>query len=518
MSTLVSANLAASLIAAPIMLPSLAGTMCLIFGKRRRAIAAGISVGSTALMMMIAAALLARAVHAPPTPYAMGDWPAPFGIVIVLDRLAAWMLLLTAIIGFAVALHAALTGLDRKGWNFHPIFQFQLLGINGAFLTGDLFNLFVFFEILLIASYGLILHGQGARRLTAGVQYIVVNLTGSTLFLVALGILYGVTGTLNMADMAARGAAIPAGDRGLFEAAGFVLIAVFALKAALLPLHLWLPRAYSSAAPAVAALFAIMTKVGAYSIIRTSPLIFGDDAQIFLVPAALGTIALGFTGMLAARGLRDMASYGLIGSTGTLLVAIALFSREALSAALYYLPHTTIAAALLFLTVDLVVRWRGAEGDAIVPTPRFAGTALLSFLFLAGSVALAGLPPLSGFIGKLLILDAAINTPAAGWIWGVILVTSLVAVIALARAGSTVFWKHDATSPIPVDRDPPRLIEAVPSLFLLAALIGLTVLAGPATRFTQAAAAQVFDTPLYLRAILGDAAPSTHTSSKGSHP
>ena len=507
MSLSISDNLAASLIAAPIMLPSLAGTMALIFRRRRRMVAAGISIGSTALQVLIAVALLLRASQSDPTPYAMGDWPAPFGIVLVLDQLAAWMLLLTSVVGFAVATHAALTKLDRKGWNFHPIFQFQLLGINGAFLTGDLFNLFVFFEVLLIASYGLILHGQGARRLTSGVQYVVVNLTGSTLFLVGLGILYGVTGTLNMADMAARGAQLAQGDRGLFLAGGLVLIAVFALKAALLPLHLWLPRAYSSTAPAVAALFAIMTKVGAYSIIRTTPLIFGDVAEPILLPAALGTIALGFAGMLAARGLRDMAAFGLIGSTGTLLVAIALFDSDGLAAALYYLPHTTLAAAFLFLTVDLVVRWRGVEGDAIVPTPRFAGASLLAFLFLAGGVALAGLPPLSGFFGKLLILDAALVSPHAAWIWGVILVTSLIAVVALARAGSTVFWKHDETPELPEDREPPRLVQALPCLFLLALLVGLTVFAGPATRYTQGTAAQVLDTPLYLRSVLGTASP-----------
>ncbi|MCJ2182745.1 monovalent cation/H+ antiporter subunit D [Novosphingobium sp. 1949] len=499
-----AANLAAALIAVPIMLPSLAGTSALLFRKRHRAVAAGISIGSCLLQIAVAVALLVRARHTGATPYAMGNWPAPFGIVLVLDRLSAWMLLLTAIVGFAVATHAALTRLDRKGWNFHPIFQFQLLGLNGAFLTGDLFNLFVFFEVLLIASYGLILHGQGARRLTSGVQYIVVNLTGSTLFLIALGLLYGVTGTLNMADMAARGAALPHGDRGLFEAAGYLLIAVFALKAALLPLHLWLPRAYASAAPPVAALFAIMTKVGAYSIIRTAPLIFGDHAQEFLLPASLATIALGFTGMLAARGLRDMTAFGLIGSTGTLLAAIALFRPEALAAALYYLPHTTIAAALLFLTVDLVVRWRGVEGDAIVPTPAFSGLALVAFLFLAGGVALAGLPPLSGFIGKLLILDAAIGAPLGGWIWGVILITSLIAVIALARAGSTVFWKRDPSPPIPADRAPPRLLEALPALFLLATLVALTAFAGPATRYAQSAAAQVFDQSAYRQAVLSN--------------
>ncbi|WP_262422825.1 proton-conducting transporter transmembrane domain-containing protein [Brevundimonas denitrificans] len=173
-------------------------------------------------------------------------------------------------------IYAIATGLDRKGWHFHPLFQFQLLGLNGAFLTGDLFNLFVFFEVMLLASYGLMLHGQGAARLKAGVQYVIINLAGSTLFLVAVGMLYGVTGTLNMADMALRVAAAPEGDQALIKAASLLLITVFALKAALVPLHFWLPRTYASTSGAVAALFAIMTKVGAYSIIRVTTLIFGD--------------------------------------------------------------------------------------------------------------------------------------------------------------------------------------------------------------------------------------------------
>ena len=501
--------LSSALLAAPIMLPSLAGTMSLIFRRRRRWIGAAISIGSCLLQVAIAIALISRASESVPLPYAMGDWPAPFGIVLVLDRLSAWMLLLTALLGLAVAGHVTLTGLDRKGWHFHPVFQFQLLGVNGAFLTGDLFNLFVFFEILLIASYGLLLHGQGARRLTAGVQYVIVNLTGSTLFLVALGMLYGVTGTLNMADMALRAAAIPQGSRGMLEAAGLLLIAVFALKAALLPLHLWLPRAYASAAPPVAALFAIMTKVGAYAIIRVCPMIFGRDVETILIVTALGTIALGFIGMLAARHLRDMAAFGLIGATGTLLVAIALFSQDGLAAALYYLPHTTLAAALMFLTVDLVVRWRGMEGDAIVPTPAFAGQVLTGVLFLGAGVALAGLPPLSGFIGKLLILDASLASPLpqplAATIWAVILVTSLVAVVALARAGSTVFWKHDATPPPQRERDAPHTIEALPAVFLLALLGALTLGAGAATRYTEAMAAQVLDRDGYIEAVLGPA-------------
>ena len=493
-----------ALIAAPLLLPAFAATASLLFWLRYRWAGAIVSIASVMGLIGVAIMLMSRAASGEAIAYALGDWPAPFGIVLVLDRLSALMLLLTALLGLAVAVHATLTGMDRKGWHFHPLFQFQLLGINGAFLTGDLFNLFVFFEVLLIASYGLMLHGQGARRLSAGVQYVVVNLIGSILFLIALGLLYGVTGTLNMADMAVRAAALSAGDRGLLRAGGLLLTLVFALKAALVPVHLWLPRTYSATAPAVAALFAIMTKVGAYAIIRTMPLILGDaGAGAFLLPAALGTMLLGFIGLLAARGLGDMAAFGLIGSTATLLTAIALFDGPALAAALYYLPHTTLSAALLFLTVDLIIRWRGGEDEGIVPTPRYQGRGWLGFQFLAAAVALVGLPPLSGFIGKLLILQAAASSPYMGVIWAMVLGTSLIGLIGLSRAGSDLFWKDASAPPTISDRPLARAGEAVPAVFLAVLLAALTAAAGPITAYMQATSAQVLDAQGYIASVLG---------------
>jgi multicomponent K+:H+ antiporter subunit D len=498
--------MSATLIAAPVLLPVIAGTATLLFRLRRRAIGALISVGSAAGLLVIAGLLLKQAYGAEPLVYALGNWPAPFGIVLVLDQLSALMLVLTAILALTVAVHSWLTGLDRRGWHFHALFQFQLLGVNGAFLTGDLFNLFVFFEVLLIASYGLMLHGQGAKRLTAGVQYVIVNLVGSSVFLVALGLLYGITGTLNMADMAVRSAALPTTDRGIFQAGAFLLVMVFALKAALLPLHLWLPRTYANTAPAVAAIFAIMTKVGAYAIIRCATLIFGADVGQFLLPAALLTMVLGYAGMLAARKLNDMAAFGLLGSTATLLAAIGLFEQAAMTAALFYMLHTTLAAALLFLLVDLIIRWRGVEGADIVSTPGYKGKAALAVLFFATAIGFAGLPPLSGFIGKLLILAASQDAPLAPAIWVVILVTSLMGIVALARAGSRLFWKEDATPPIPDTRVAPDWREAVPVAGLLTLLALLAAAAGPITTYAETTAAQLFQPSAYIDAVLGSPA------------
>lgn len=493
-----------ALIVAPILLPAIVAALSLLARGRRRRVGAGLSVAGCAALLGIALKLFATASSGAISVYAVGDWPAPFGIVLVLDRLSALMLVLTAGLALVVLCHALLTGVDRKGWHFHPLFQFLLTGLNGAFLTGDLFNLFVFFEVLLIASYGLMLHGQGPARLRAGVQYVVINLVGSIVFLIGVGTLYGVTGTLNMADMAERMAALPAGDQGLAWAGALLLTVVFALKAALLPLHLWLPRTYASTSPVVAALFAIMTKVGVYAIIRTTTLIFGTQVTGWLIlPAAIASVVIGFIGVMAARTLREQAAFGVVGSTGTLLVAVALFEPKALAAGLYYLPHTTLTGALLFLVADLVARRRAGYGDAITAGPRFANMGPIAVLYLLAGIALAGMPPLSGFIGKLLILKAAVPHPAAGWIWATILGTTLLAVIALARTGSTLFWKSTAGDALLPSARTTR-IELVPSALLVATLAGLVAGAAGVTAFMDEVAAQVFAPQRYITAVLGN--------------
>jgi multicomponent K+:H+ antiporter subunit D len=437
----------------------------------------------------------------------LGSWAAPYGIVLVLDRLSALMLVVTAVLALFVLCHAIATNLDRSGWHFHSLFQFQLLGLNGAFLTGDLFNLFVFFEVLLIASYGLMLHGQGAARLKAGVQYVVVNLVGSTLFLIALGLLYGTTGTLNMADMARTVATAPQGNHGLIAAGATLLVIVFLLKAALAPLHLWLPVTYSSTSAPVAALFSVLTKVGVYSLLRTVPLIFGDAAgpiawptSPWMLPAALLTAVLGFVGMLASHSLRELAAYAVLASTGTLLTAVAIFGQATMAAAIYYLPHSILAGAALFLLADLVKRRRPGQTDALTAGPDFRGRGALGVLFLGVAVAVAGLPPLSGFVGKLLILDAVRGHPGWPWIWATILVTTLIGVLALARAGSVLFWSRLPGEPL--EAPEPFWATAFPAAGLLAGLVALTILAGPATDYAEAAAAQLADPATYIAAVL----------------
>ena len=499
----------------PVAIPALAAPLALLVIRRWRALGVGIGFAALALQLVTALALMGRVSGGAILAYALGDWPAPFGIVLVADRLAALMLVLTAVLGLIALLHAVVTGADRKGVHFHSLFQFQLMGLNGAFLTGDLFNLFVFFEVLLIASYGLMLHGQGPARLKAGVQYVAVNLAGSAVFLIALGMLYALTGTLNMADMGLRVASVPAADQGLLRIAALLLASVFALKAAAAPLHLWLVRSYAVATPAVAALFAILTKVGVYSLIRVVPQVFGDAAGAasgagaeWLWIAALVTAVIGFAGVFAARSLSEQAAYAVIGSTGTLLIAVAAWSRPGLGAGLYYLVHSTLAGAALFLVADVAARRRGSYGDAAAPGPAFAGRGAAGLLFMAAAIAATGLPPLSGFIGKLLILTSAAPAPGWawgwGWVWSVVLVTTLIGVIGFARTGSAVFWKAaeaGETAQAAVSR-----ADMIAPVLALACLAALSAGAGAATDYADAAAAQVLAPAQSAAAVLGEAA------------
>jgi multicomponent K+:H+ antiporter subunit D len=324
-------RIADHLIIMPVVLPLLAGAGLLLLSERLRSLRAAISVATTFALVGIAIALLVMSDAATPAPqigvYRLGNWPAPFGIVLVVDRLSALMLLLTSILGSA-AVVVSLARWQRAGPYFHALFQFLLMGVNGAFLTGDLFNLFVFFELLLAASYGLALHGTSAARVKAGLHYIVVNLAASLLFLIGVSLIYSASGTLNMADLAARIPNIAGGDRALLEAGAGILGTAFLLKAGMWPLCFWLPMTYSAASPPVASIFAILTKVGVYIVLRLWLLLFGEgtgaSAQFggeWLLYGGMATITFGIIGTLASQAMARLAAYSVLVSSGTVLAA-----------------------------------------------------------------------------------------------------------------------------------------------------------------------------------------------------
>ena len=536
--------LADHLIIAPIIVPLVAGIVTLLLGEPRRNVKAGINVASSFALVAIAIALLVKADAAdgPVGVYRLGDWAAPFGIVLVADRLSAMMLLLTAILGSAAVVFS-LARWHRAGAHFHSLFQFLLMGVNGAFLTGDLFNLFVFFELLLVASYGLALHGSGAARVRAGLHYIVVNLAASLLFLIGVSLIYAVSGTLNMADLATRIPGIAAGDRPLLEAGAAILGTAFLLKAGMWPLCFWLPTSYAAATPPVASVFAILTKVGVYVLLRLWLLLFGDGAGAsaqfggdWLLYGGLATVAFGAIGSLASQDMARLAAFSVLVSSGTALSAIGLGQTGVTGGALFYLASSTLGVGAFFLLVELVERGRepGAdvlavtreaygEGEEEVDEEDEVGLAIpatmgaLGVAFIGCAVIIAGLPPLSGFVAKFALLTAALSPAGAGqnvapgvapWLLLVVLIVSgLAALIAMTRAGIRVFWAAP-------DRSVPRIrvIEMAPVAALLLLCAWQTVQAGPVMRFMQATADSLHAPQNYVREVLKPgAAPSGET-------
>ncbi len=525
----------------PVAVPLFAGAAMLLIPESRRHRAA-LAIVAVLVQLVAAVALLYLTTDAVPDiwskgigVYSIGKWPAPFGIVLVVDRLSALMLVLTATLALATLVYS-LARWDRVGVHFHSLFQLLLMGLNGAFLTGDLFNLFVFVEVMLAASYGLLLHGSGTPRVKAGLHYIVVNLVASLLFLIGVSLIYGVAGTLNMADLAPRAAALAPSDRGVFDIGATILGIAFLIKAASWPLNFWLPVAYSAAGAPVAAIFSLLTKVGVYAIIRVGSLLgesgahgpFGSD---WLFYGGVATVAFGIVGMMAAQQLGRLVAFSVIVSSGTLLAATGLNPDGLTGPALFYLLSSVLASGAFFMLTGMTERTRtqfsavsdtapltaasyaafgmedshdplDVEDEVGIAIP--AAMAFLGLSFVCCALLVAGLPPLSGFVAKFALLSAAVavaptaEIPTQSWIFvAAMLATGLSAIIALARVGIRLFWSV-------VGRTTPRLrvIEAAPVALLLLLCIVLTVAAEPVMTFMQAAAHGLSEPQTYIEAVL----------------
>ncbi|MFV3405812.1 MULTISPECIES: monovalent cation/H+ antiporter subunit D [Pseudomonas] len=536
------------LIIAPILLPLLTAALMLLIGEKHRWMKARLNLLSTFAGLAIAVSLLiwvrnqgqAESIGV----YLPGNWAAPFGIVLVVDHLSALLLVLTGIVG-SCALLFARARWDGAGASFHALFQIQLMGLYGAFLTADLFNLFVFFEVLLAASYGLLLHGSGRARVKAGLHYIAVNLFASSLFLVGAAMLYGVTGTLNMADLALKIPLVPEADRGLLHAGAAILAMAFLAKAGIWPLNFWLVPAYSSASAPVAALFAIMTKVGLYAVLRLWSLLFSGQAGAsahfggdWLVYGGLATLAIAAVSILAAQRLERLAALSILVSAGTLLAAVGFGQPLLTGAALFYLASSTLALCALFLLAELVERSRSAneapleDEEGAMPSPLESlhppkginlddeqkavigqiipwTMAFLGLSFIACALLIIGMPPLSGFIGKLNLISALFNPQglgmaptqslgAAGWVLVTLLLLSgMAALIAFGRVGIQRFWK-------PEERPSPllRRYECLPIVILLSLCVFLSLKAEPLLRYTQDTAAGLQAPDAYINAVM----------------
>lgn len=475
----------------------------------------GISLVSAIAGLITAIVYLSYASTGQITVYQLSEWSAPFGIVLVLDRLSAFMLALTYALAVPVLWYAS-DNWDTRGRYFHAMVHFLLMGICGAFLTGDLFNLFVFFEILLMASYVLLLHGQGKPRFQLGVHYVIINLLASALFLIGLGMIYGSVGSLNMADVSRLIPTLEADQHKLAVAGSLLLFVVFGIKAAMLPVGFWLPKTYAVASTPVAAIFTIMTKVGIYSILRVNGTVF-DDAlsqeilKSWLLPIGLITSLYGVVAAIGADRLRRFVGFMVLSSIGTLLTAIAMSNTQAWSGALYYLVHSTLIGAAFYLFCGWITSQRGDFKDHLKVAPRIKQekAAMLTYFLIA--MMLAGLPPFSGFLGKVFILQATVEASYQGWIIGVVLVVSLLSIIALTRVGFILFWRATPPEEDPIqpayilyralpERAPPRNDQVI--YLLLAGLIAYVVFAAPIQHYTLSTAQQIQDHALYQHSIL----------------
>ncbi|MEX3790273.1 monovalent cation/H+ antiporter subunit D [Paraburkholderia sp. BR14374] len=571
----------------PILIPLFSAGVIVALPLRVQRLQRALNALAIISLLPVACLLMARAAQGEIASYALGAWPAPFGIVLELDRLGALMLVLTAVLAVCCLLGTSSED-ARRGRYFRALFQFELMGLNGAFLAGDLFNLFVFFELLLIASYALLLHGGGARRVRNGLHYLLLNLVGSSFFLVAIGVLYGVTGTLNMVDMGERLARLDPDTLPLAQFAGATLMLVFGLKAAVFPMSFWLPQAYRSAIGPVAALFAIMTKVGIYAMLRCDALVFGAAGGVldaFMHQwawwLAIATIGFGALGALAVSSLKTTTGYLVLVSVGLLIAAIAQQTPLAWSALLYYLISTTLCTGALFLLADTLEPEQASTAHAIQPavsadadanadadtnaiepgslealddaaaavfSPDPDGEAvatqarvqplllekagalaaeparaeaeappdaasrtrapwpsnLAALLYLIAAVGAAGLPPLSGFLGKAMVL-AATPTGAAGVLWPAVLLSGLLSIVALSRTGTRLLWAAPAARAAEgKEEHAPRGSNAklAACAVLLGCVVAITLGAGAVRHYLTDTAAQLFDRAAYVHAIL----------------
>jgi multicomponent K+:H+ antiporter subunit D len=529
------------LLVVPILLPLITGASLLMVDETRHTSKALVSLASTMVLLLASVALMRMADGISGTSgvaslsYAVAGWPAPFAIVLVLDRLSALMLVLTAVLALA-SLVFSLARWHRAGPHFHSLFQFLLMGLGGAFLTGDLFNLFVFFEVTLAASYGLLLHGSGVFRVRSGLHYIAINLAASLLFLIGASLIYGIAGTLNMADLAMRLHTVPAQDRMLLQAAAAILGIAFLVKAGMWPLCFWLPSAYTAAAAPVGAIFVVLTKVGFYVLLRLTLLLFGSKAGeltgfggVALFWGGMATVGFATAGVLASQSMGRLAGYSVLVSSGTLLAAVGMGDAAVVSGALFYLVSSALATAAFFMLIELVERAREPAADVLAVTREAYGEdeeddeehedeevgvvmpgalAILGVCFGCVALLLAGLPPLSGFVAKFALLTGVLNLSGLGTPAGVppgtwllvslVILSGLAALIAMMRSGIRIFWA-------PLETIVPRVlvVEVAPIVALLALCLLLAVEGGSVIGYTDAAARGLHDPSSYIQGVLG---------------
>ncbi|MBA2497784.1 MAG: Na+/H+ antiporter subunit D [Acidimicrobiia bacterium] len=494
-----------SVLSLPIVLPIL-GAAASILAGRSRALQRIIGIGVLTAVVVIAVVLLVVVDRDGTLVTQAGGWAAPLGISLVADRFSAIMLLVGSVVLLAVLVFAiGQPGAERTHVGFQSAYLVLAAGVAGSFLTGDLFNLFVAFEMMLTASYVLMTLGGRRDQIRAGMTYVVISLVASTLFITALALLYAATGTVNMADLAVKMANLPSSLRSAFAV---LLLVVFGIKAAIFPLFFWLPDSYPTAPSPVTAVFAgLLTKVGVYAIIRTQTLLFPGDSQpaTLLVWVAGLTMVVGVLGAIAQDDVKRILSFNIVSHIGYMIMGLSLFTVAGLAAAVLYTVHHIVAKTALFLTGGLIEHIGGSSalrrlGGMVTTAPA------LAVLFLVPALSLSGIPPLSGFVAKFALVDAGMASEQYALV-AVSLAVSLLTLFSMLKIWSAVFWA-------PVTEGPERpthpagalggpALMVLPTATLLVISVAIAVFAGPLLRLAERAAADLLDPGGYVTTVLG---------------
>ncbi|MEJ6392629.1 Na+/H+ antiporter subunit D [Gymnodinialimonas sp. 2305UL16-5] len=493
------------ILAAPIIIPFATAVLAFLFrhGPEGR----WLSVLGSAAMLIASIVLMTHVLDNGVVAAQMGEWPAPFGITLVADLLSAVMVVITGITGLAVAVYALADVDERKEQlGYHALYQVLLAGVCGAFLTGDLFNLYVWFEVMLIASFGLLILGGTKAQLDGGIKYVTLNLVSTIMFLSGIGLLYGMTGTLNMADL--HSAVQNVENPGLLIVVAVMFMIAFGVKAAVFPLFFWLPASYHTPAISVSAIFAgLLTKVGVYSLIRMFTLIFTTDiayTHTLLLWVAGFTMVTGVLGAAAMNDFRRILSFHIVSQIGYMILGLALFTPLALVGAVFYLVHHIIVKANLFLVAGVARRIAGSTNldhiGGLYKTAPF-----LALLFLIPAFSLAGFPPLSGFWAKYVLVKAALDD--GGYvIAAVALVVGLLTIYSMTKIWGLAFWKPHPAGVNPTlssltSKDRAALLSPIAVLAVLTCIIGL--FPEPFVQFAERSAEQLLNPEAYVAAVLG---------------
>jgi len=490
------------MIASPILIPLLFAILS-IFTWQRSKIQHILALVGTTLLLICSIYILQMVITQGIQVLQIGNWPAPFGISLVVDLFSAILLLVAAFISLVITIYAR-SGIDapRIQYGFFPLFFFLMMGVNGAFITGDLFNLYVWFEVLLMASFVLIAYGGERPQIEGAIKYVILNLLASVLFLSAIGLIYNLTGTLNLADLAHVLPGVQ--PYGQVTVISVLFLIAFGIKSAVFPLFFWLPASYHTAPVAITALFsALLTKVGVYALIRVFTLLFTQDTAythtILLIIAGF-TMVTGVLGAAAQTDFRRLLSFHIISQIGYLLMGLGLYSQESLAASIYFMVHIMLAKTALFLVAGMIGKLQGSY-DLKILGGLYTNRIGLSLLFLLPAFSLAGLPPLSGFFAKLGLIIAGIRQQQ-GIIVIVALTVSLMTLYSMTKVWNEAFWKI----PKPAQNIPTGNITAwmwVPTMALVIVSLLVGVFAEPILQLTQQAAIQLMNPDIYIKAVFG---------------